>query len=353
MRLNPYHPPYYFGHAALAHLLARRAEEAVALIERADGLPNRRHPGLLGGRLCPCRAPRRGAGAVRQYLANFREKIAFGRPSAPGDELRWFVDMNPLRRPEDMELFLDAFRRIGAAGLPAGRPPAGPRGRVCPRGGAGQERVRLERRLRGGAGTPARAEGTLGHPHAARAAACGGALPRPRRARCRGAGRRRPRRPRPDAPQGPHPRPPGGARRGRGHERPRPRRAGAGRARSADRRRSPRRSASAAARVGSATSPRRPAPPSPGASATPSAGSRRPIPRSAATSPTASAPAPSASTAPRRRSPGASAPHPRRSRSDDAARALLRRGTRPCPCRWLCRPGHRGGRPAAAARAAR
>jgi TolB-like protein/tetratricopeptide (TPR) repeat protein len=125
MRLNPYHPPYYFGHAALAHLLARRAEEAVALIERADGLPNVDIPAYWAaayahaGRLAEARAQ------YGQFIANFREKIAFGRPSAPGDELRWFVDMNPLRRPEDMELFLDAFRRIGAAGLPAG-PPSGP-----------------------------------------------------------------------------------------------------------------------------------------------------------------------------------------------------------------------------------
>jgi TolB-like protein/tetratricopeptide (TPR) repeat protein len=119
MRLNPYHPPYYYGHAALAHLLARRPEEAVALIERADGLPNVDIPAYWAaayahaGRLAEARAQ------YDQYLANFREKIAFGRPSAPGEEVRWFVDMNPLRRQEDLELFLDAFRRIGAAGSPA------------------------------------------------------------------------------------------------------------------------------------------------------------------------------------------------------------------------------------------
>jgi TolB-like protein len=124
MRLNPYHPPIYFGFAAFAQLLARRPAEAIPLAERADNVPFVDVPAYWAaayahaGRLDAARR------CFDDFLGGFRATIARSPTAGSGEAIRWFADMNPFRRAEDTDYFLEAFRRIGACAAPAAAPPA-------------------------------------------------------------------------------------------------------------------------------------------------------------------------------------------------------------------------------------
>ena len=140
MRLNPYHPNYYFGYAGMAHLLARDVETAVALASRADGLPFVDIPAYWAVAASYLGRADEARSYLDQFTSNFREKILFGREPAPGEAFAWFHEVNPFRRPEDSGLFAEEFRKL--AGAPAAsrevaRAATGPAGAVLGRSGDG------------------------------------------------------------------------------------------------------------------------------------------------------------------------------------------------------------------------
>ncbi|HET7408685.1 MAG TPA: hypothetical protein VFJ13_00660, partial [Paracoccaceae bacterium] len=113
MRLNPYHPNYYYAYAAHAHLIARDPAKALELAARVDALPFVDAPAYLAiahahlGRMDEAR------GFHRAFLDRFRATITGGREPAPGEAIGWFVQVNPYRRGEDMAFLLAGFRLLG------------------------------------------------------------------------------------------------------------------------------------------------------------------------------------------------------------------------------------------------
>jgi tetratricopeptide (TPR) repeat protein len=114
MRLNPYHPNHYFALAAFARVFARDLEGALAFRARSDAMPFVDAPAYCAfaaahlGRLDEARAE------LDRYHAEYRAKIAFGAEVAPGAPANWLFDINPFRRPEDIEFLLEGFRRLDA-----------------------------------------------------------------------------------------------------------------------------------------------------------------------------------------------------------------------------------------------
>lgn len=127
MRLNPYHPPYYFGLAAVASFVAGDVETAVALGTRSTSIPFVDAQAYWAAALVRAGRLEDARASFVKYEEAFREKILFGRKPEPGEAVRWFADMNPFRKPEHLALFLDAFAVLGAENrMPeAPTPPAG------------------------------------------------------------------------------------------------------------------------------------------------------------------------------------------------------------------------------------
>ena len=116
-RLNPRHPEWYLSCAAVPRFLLGRHPEAVALLATAPramvDVPAYLAAGhaLLGDREA-------AAEAVAMFLADFVEKISFGRAPEPGEPLRWVLHVNPFRRPEDAALLARALELAGLAADP-------------------------------------------------------------------------------------------------------------------------------------------------------------------------------------------------------------------------------------------
>jgi TolB-like protein/tetratricopeptide (TPR) repeat protein len=115
MRLNPHHPGWYAYCAALPLFLLQRHAEVVALLA-----PSPRsivdQPAYLAAAHALLGDRERAAASLEMFLADFVEKITFGRPPEPGEPLRWILHVNPFREPEAAEHLARALR---LAGLPA------------------------------------------------------------------------------------------------------------------------------------------------------------------------------------------------------------------------------------------
>ena len=50
---------------------------------------------------------------VQRFLADFHERVTFGRTSEPGEPLRWPLHVDPFRRAEDVERVTTGLRLAG------------------------------------------------------------------------------------------------------------------------------------------------------------------------------------------------------------------------------------------------
>ncbi|WP_435103549.1 hypothetical protein [Arhodomonas sp. AD133] len=113
MRLNPYHPNYYYAYAAFPYLLTRDFEMALQVGARASGAPIVDVPAFTAiayaflGRMAEARD------ALESYHAAFRERITFGREPSPGEALQWLLEVNPFRQEDDVALIHEGFRLLG------------------------------------------------------------------------------------------------------------------------------------------------------------------------------------------------------------------------------------------------
>lgn len=123
IRLNPRHPQWYLMAVGLPLFLLQRYAEVVALMASAPQVVVDASAylaaayALLGER-------ERAAFALDMFLADFVEKITFGRPPEPGEPLRWVMHVNPFRRAEDAELLARGLARAGLAADPDERRPS-------------------------------------------------------------------------------------------------------------------------------------------------------------------------------------------------------------------------------------
>ena len=114
MKLNPAHPGYYPGVAALVHLIAGDFATAVELGNRSTGVATVDIPAFWAV-ACAHLGELDGARVYfARYEAAFRDKILFGHETRPGEAVAWFFEHNPFRREEHVELLAEGFRLIGA-----------------------------------------------------------------------------------------------------------------------------------------------------------------------------------------------------------------------------------------------
>jgi TolB-like protein/tetratricopeptide (TPR) repeat protein len=119
MRLHPYHPNVYFGIGALAHFFARDLDTALAMAAKADRMPFVDASAFSASALAHAGRIDEARQALTQFHADFTEKIAFGAPVPPGEPVRWFLRMNPFRRPEDLAHVAAGLERLGETMAPA------------------------------------------------------------------------------------------------------------------------------------------------------------------------------------------------------------------------------------------
>jgi len=113
-RLNPVTGDWYVAPAALALLVLGRYEESIAC-----GVRNPHAtldcPALLAAACAHAGDRARATVYLRQFLAEFQERVLFGREPEAGEPLRWLLHVNPFRRAEDVERITSGLR---IAGLP-------------------------------------------------------------------------------------------------------------------------------------------------------------------------------------------------------------------------------------------
>ena len=117
MRLNPLHPDYYVAVLALALTFVGQYAEAVEVGAQAPrGTVDA--PAFLAAASALAGDARRASSYVAMYLADFEERITFGREPEPGEPLRWILHVNPFARPEDEALLTRGLRLAGLAADP-------------------------------------------------------------------------------------------------------------------------------------------------------------------------------------------------------------------------------------------
>lgn len=117
LRLNPRHPAWYRACAAYPLFVLGRYAEAAEMIAPAPramvDMPAflAAAHAFLGNRELAC-------AAIELFLADFVEKITFGRAPEPGEPLRWVLHVNPFRRSEDADALVRGLALAGLAGDP-------------------------------------------------------------------------------------------------------------------------------------------------------------------------------------------------------------------------------------------
>lgn len=112
MQLNPLHGDWYQGIVGWDLFMLGDYDRAMdCLAEAGETLVNfpvyRAACAVLLGNLD------RARGEYDVFLREYRQKIAFGREPAPGEALRWAVQVEPFRRLEDSRRMPDVLREAG------------------------------------------------------------------------------------------------------------------------------------------------------------------------------------------------------------------------------------------------
>jgi TolB-like protein len=134
MRLNPYHPNYYYCYAALPHFVARDFVKALEVGSKAMGVPIIDIPAYTAIALAHLGRIDEAAEHFAAFNQEFRKRITFGREPEPDEACRWLLEVNPFRREEDMEFLAESARRLDEKGTPRvpagrGKPDVGPESR--------------------------------------------------------------------------------------------------------------------------------------------------------------------------------------------------------------------------------
>jgi hypothetical protein len=101
MRLNPHYPDWYVGCLAMPLFSLERYSEALDLMARSPDAAID-VPAYQAAAYALTGDSASAAASIKKFLADFEERIVFGRTPEPGEPLRWLIQVNPFRRPEDM-----------------------------------------------------------------------------------------------------------------------------------------------------------------------------------------------------------------------------------------------------------
>jgi TolB-like protein/Tfp pilus assembly protein PilF len=113
MRLNPYHPNYYYAYAAVPHFTMRNFEKALEIGSMAVGVPIVDAPCFAAVALARLNRMDEARQRFELFKKVFRDRITYGREPEPGECRRWLSDVNPFRRQQDLELLLDGVAELG------------------------------------------------------------------------------------------------------------------------------------------------------------------------------------------------------------------------------------------------
>ena len=114
LSLNPYCDPWYFAYGGFIQIMQRNYDEGIAIGLKAPlTLVWIDLPAFIAIAHAYRGDSDEAAVYTKIFLQAFEEKITRGRPPEPGEAHEWLVEVNPFRRPEDTEFFVEGLRRAG------------------------------------------------------------------------------------------------------------------------------------------------------------------------------------------------------------------------------------------------
>lgn len=112
MRLNPYHPNYYYVYAIFPYFAARDFATVLRLCNRIVGIPFVDFPVHAAIAHSHFGQTEEAQRQIRRYHDEFRTRITLGREPQAGEPLQWLLHINPYRRAEDTDFLAERFRAL-------------------------------------------------------------------------------------------------------------------------------------------------------------------------------------------------------------------------------------------------
>lgn len=112
MQINPYHSSDYFAFAAVAAIFDGDLQRGVDLWSRCDAIPLIDIPAFVAAAHAHLGRTDLGRVEFARYVAGYREKIASGDDFKPDAPVKWVFQVNPFRRPQDLDFLRKGFRML-------------------------------------------------------------------------------------------------------------------------------------------------------------------------------------------------------------------------------------------------
>ncbi len=112
LKLNPLCPAWWFYYQAVPHFVMGDYSRSVELglktpVIVTDG------PAYLAAAYAHLGDMKRAHFQIEEFRKVFAERISMGRTPEPGEAVRWLLHVNPFRREEDLQHFVDGLRMAG------------------------------------------------------------------------------------------------------------------------------------------------------------------------------------------------------------------------------------------------
>lgn len=114
MALNPICPGWYFSYAAIPHFMLKHYEEAALMAAKGPGLVDT--GAYQAAAYAYLGRKERADFFLREFRQEFTQRITYGREPEVGEALSWLRHVNPFRREEDTQHFLEGVRLAGLDG---------------------------------------------------------------------------------------------------------------------------------------------------------------------------------------------------------------------------------------------
>ncbi|MEM8952643.1 MAG: tetratricopeptide repeat protein [Verrucomicrobiota bacterium] len=127
LALNPYCDPWYFAYGGVILMMQKKFDEGIAMALKAP-LTNVWID--LAAFVAIAHAyqndPQKAATYRDLFLEAFQEKIVSGRRAHTGEPRDWLIEVNPFKRKEDANLYINGLRLAGFEEKPAASPTPSP-----------------------------------------------------------------------------------------------------------------------------------------------------------------------------------------------------------------------------------
>lgn len=113
LRLNPFHDPWYYAFGILPHIMEERYLEGIGYGSKAPLNIAVDLSAFLG--ICYAQAGDKTAAKryINNFLKLFQEKIKHGEPCQPAEALKWVLQVNPFKNPEDTDHLIRGMELAG------------------------------------------------------------------------------------------------------------------------------------------------------------------------------------------------------------------------------------------------